>query len=796
MIYKKKIIMLFVAPYIFALVACGKTEEEKAQEFFDSGNAYFEKGEYSAAKIQYANALQQTPDTAEILFGLVKVAEAEKKWQDLNGYLTKLLEVDENHFEGRLMYGRFVLYTNQIDKALEHSAILLEQHPDKVEVLSLAAAVQNSVGNFDEAKKIAQNAKLLEPTNVDVTMILANLEKRDGNYDLALSLLDESLSIHPDNLYLILAKVETLDNAGREAQSYAVLEQFFNKTPDSTLAGKLLAERYHRAGDREKAQSTLDKLARTSQRVYDFEESVQYKYKAEGVESALELLTSYTSEYPDVVELNLYKIHLLKESNRSNEALNLAKKLAQQNLNTDLGFAALNKQVELEFVTGAYDDAEKTINEILSGDDQNVQGLLNRARLYIFKNDPEKALIDLRKADKVELNNETTQLLLARAQIQLRNMALAGDHYNQAYSLAKQNEGIAFEYGKFLANQKSFERAESVLDPFVFANTTNVELLKLLANIKLALKKWDQAQQLAERLTSIDESESEIEKIQGLVLAGREDFEGAIAALKSYQQSLPDQTRPLVELVNTYLKAGRRADAEAFLSDILKVNQENYLAYILLGRISYYYRDFSQARVYFERAIKVDPLNIQGYRFLVQALLKEDDFSAAEQALENGIEFAEDNTYLKMLLAEVQRLSGDFDSATVTYESIIGDKPDFYVAINNLASMLSNRGDEKSISKALSYAEVFRGSEIPHFQDTLGWLYYLTGRYLDSVYMLEKAISDLADVPEVNYHLGKAYLALDRKLEAKKLLEAATSGRKFPGYEDASAELQALELEE
>ena len=54
-----------------------------------------------------------------------------------------------------------------------------------------------------------------------------------------------------------------------------------------------------------------------------------------------------------------------------------------------------------------------------------------------------------------------------------------------------------------------------------------------------------------------------------------------------------------------------------------------------------------------------------------------------------------------------------------------------------------------------------------YIMDSLGWAYYMSKNFQQSIYHLEKAVSLLPDDATLNDHLGDAYWMSGRKLEAK-----------------------------
>jgi tetratricopeptide (TPR) repeat protein len=69
------------------------------------------------------------------------------------------------------------------------------------------------------------------------------------------------------------------------------------------------------------------------------------------------------------------------------------------------------------------------------------------------------------------------------------------------------------------------------------------------------------------------------------------------------------------------------------------------------------------------------------------------------------------------------------------------------------------------------YAKIRQAIELApdsgHIIDSLGWAYYLHGRYEEAVEQLERAVGLLPNDPVINDHLGDAYWKVGRRLEAR-----------------------------
>ena len=89
-----------------------------------------------------------------------------------------------------------------------------------------------------------------------------------------------------------------------------------------------------------------------------------------------------------------------------------------------------------------------------------------------------------------------------------------------------------------------------------------------------------------------------------------------------------------------------------------------------------------------------------------------------------------------------------------------------------------------------------RGTDVPPFQDTYGWILYLRGDASQALTYLEPAAAALPDVALVQYHLGEAELAAKRWDAAEqsftRALEAAAAGSPLPQVDMIAERLQAV----
>ena len=140
---------------------------------------------------------------------------------------------------------------------------------------------------------------------------------------------------------------------------------------------------------------------------------------------------------------------------------------------------------------------------------------------------------------------------------------------------------------------------------------------------------------------------------------------------------------------------------------------------------------------------------------------------------------------------------GDIAGAVAIYEDLYASDSNNMVVANNLASLLVTLSpDADTVNRAFIIARRLRGSDVPAYQDTYGWLSYLRGDFVEAARTLEPAATALPGNPQVQYHYAKALLAIARTADARARFETVLAmvepADTRPFVQDTRAELEKL----
>ena len=305
----------------------------------------------------------------------------------------------------------------------------------------------------------------------------------------------------------------------------------------------------------------------------------------------------------------------------------------------------------------------------------------------------------------------------------------------------------------------NLENADKVLTNSISLGNTSTQTLILLAELKLALRDWENAEGLARQIGRQNGQEARSQYILGLVFGGRNQREASIQAFERAYELSPAMNQPILALIQIYLKGGEPEKARDFLESIILERPDDATAYLLLGELDLSEQNFPAARNNFLKAIKRDRSLEAAYRNLANLYLRDGEDEKAEKLLGGGLAANPDNVYIATALASVYERTRQYDKAIELYESLLHKNPDLVIAKNNLANLLIDHvSSEQGKQRALQISKDFMSSNIPQLQDTYAWAVINTGGNIDqAIRILQRIVEDHNTEPAYSYHLGEAY---------------------------------------
>ena len=251
-------------------------------------------------------------------------------------------------------------------------------------------------------------------------------------------------------------------------------------------------------------------------------------------------------------------------------------------------------------------------------------------------------------------------------------------------------------------------------------------------------------------------------------------------------------------LLQAKIRNGEAEEALAIANEIAEAHADNPRAQIILGNTQIALRDYAGAETTLRSLVDAYPNFQQGWVHLLRSQSAQGRTEDARKTVDEAILKNPDAPNILWAKASFLEKANDIDGAIDIYELLYKRISGSPVVANNLASLLATyRDDDASLERAFVIGRRLRGTEVPPFQDTYGWILFRRGEHEEALTYLEPAAQALREDPIVQYHLASTYAALGRNEEAlaqyNKALEIAGSDDPRPQIETAKTEVARLD---
>jgi tetratricopeptide (TPR) repeat protein len=771
---------------LFLLGACDSAEE-RAEKHYQSALVLIESGDTDRALVELRNVF------------------------DLNGF----------HKEARKLYADTVLARGEVVEAYGQYLRLIEQYPDTPEVRLTLAELAIGRGDWDEAERHGREAGRLAPGLAGVPAVKVALDYRaavaarddaarqaaaeaaralfssdretrlarrvvidhlvSGPAPLAaIPEIDRALETEPDAAELYGIKLRILASAGDEAAIGPVLKAMFERFPENQDVRGGLISWYLSQKDIDGAEAFLRQLAGPADGPPDGHLAVvqllQAARDAGAAGAELDRLIAANDGTPNADIYRALKAGLDFEAGQQDTALAAMETIlaaAEPSEQTRRIKVMLARMLES---TGNRVGARARVEEVLAEDRTMTEALKMRAAWLIAEDKPGEAILDLRAALDQNPRDSGTLTLMAQAHERDGSLDLAGERLALAVDVSGSAPDESLRYARFLLQQGRTPAAESVLADARRVSPAHVGVLAQMADLFLAAQDWTRAQEIGATLRQIGtpEAATAAQALQAALLLGQGRTDDGIELLQGQIGEGDEGLRAIALIVQTQVRAGKLPEATAYLEGEMAKRPEAAQLKLLRAGLHALTGEAEAAEALFRDLVAEDPAAEAPARLLYGLLASADRAPEATAVLDAALAAQPASGTLRWMKAGELERAGDIEGAIAVYEALYAEDSSNVIVANNLASLIAtHRTDPESLERAFAVARRLRGSDVPAFQDTYGWIEYRRGNLEEALADLEPAAADLPNDPLTQFHLGMTYAGLGRKEDAARVLTRA-----------------------
>ena len=767
------------------------------------------QGNTARAQEDSAAAVAAAPDAAEPQIASARVAAATGDLTAASATLERVLKTAPHNPDALLLRASIALSQGRAQAALDDAQTVLADSPKRLEAKLMRVRALASLGREKEAREavdeVLQNAKHDAGANY-LRMVLAIRSHDWAAASASLDIIAPIVGQVPRGLfYMALVKMEV----GQPAQAEEAITKFLTAHPDDFEAHKLMAyiALQRRRPDQAKAQlqdavaaghadaDTLDLLGRAQAMSGDPRGAEQTLAKAEALAPKDQNILNRLA----AVHLSLGESGAAEDELRRSLALAPGQALAGETLvrgllqrgDTDGANAALTDLqhavgdtelvglLQAEILLASYDvhGAQAKLQDLVTRfpDSDRATLMLVRVDGQLGQTDKAQAMLSqlLRHhpADQAALDIELPLLLSQKKNTEAVALAEA------AHAAASGNAGITAALAATYLRAGDNDRALSLLDR-AGATSQDPGLILLRARSLVTAGRTDAAVGAYRDLLNATPASPEAHRELAMLLASKQDFDGARATLKDGLRATPGNPLLLQSLVGLELKADGPAAAQHTAETLAADPAMQPAGRALPGDLLAAQGNTAGAAAAYVAAFKAAPSSTLAVH-AADALTHAGRLADAGTLLTGWLATHPDDAAALSVQSSIELQQKRLPAAAAHLQHLVALRPSDPLALNNLAWLRSQQGDTDA-AFALAKRAYFVSPQ-PHSADTLGWIMVGAGDVKGALPLLQEASTE-GHAPDQIYHYAAALARDGQKEQARALLAKLLAGK--PSFDE------------
>ena len=293
-----------------------------------------------------------------------------------------------------------------------------------------------------------------------------------------------------------------------------------------------------------------------------------------------------------------------------------------------------------------------------------------------------------------------------------------------------ENTELRLQYARLLGAEGDYSSAQAQFAILLALDPDNPDMLSTAALLDFELEQYDAALAKFRHLIALEARLDEAFYYTGRIQAAEDRYPEAVEAFAS--------VGPSREFRDANVRAAQILIDTAFASDIRHFFQ-------------------AQRRTYPSAAEQL---------FLLEADSLRDWEGESLAAYDRGLNAFPQSFSLLYGRAMIHESQGSLEAMERDLRSILAQDPNHAATLNALGYSLTNRTQRYEEAAVLIERALALSPGDPAIMDSLGWVYYKLGQYIQSESLLREAHAAFPD-PEVAAHLGEVLWAQGREMEAK-----------------------------
>jgi tetratricopeptide (TPR) repeat protein len=421
-------------------------------------------------------------------------------------------------------------------------------------------------------------------------------------------------------------------------------------------------------------------------------------------------------------------------------------------------------------VTFQMDSAIQQYEAVVRLDSNYVNGWFNLARL-LQSSKPLRALEIYEHL--LENNGDDWEILLQCAEIYTRlgKFDTAAEMYERMFTIDPSNRMLLKQLAVAYTRAGKSDRAIKSLELLLEQSPNDPDALATMGEVYLEQGKFEKAVALFQRLQLQQKSNFEIELRIGVAYFGQIQKDSTLMPrareiFEKLTKQAPNDWRPYFYLGAIAGSHKQDSLAAANFEQVTRLAEWNPDGWYYLGTVYFEKTQYLKTIELMNRAVQIVPKDyrlhfLQGIA-LSQLQRRDESIESFRHALALNPKDINSLSSLALALDGMAR----YTESDSLYELALKLEPENHLVLNNFGYSLCERGLQMERAMEMAQKAVAAQPDNSSYNDTLGWIYYLLGNYVEAEKYVAKSVASGDASAVVLEHLGDIYFKLGKKDKA------------------------------
>ena len=638
--------------YILGLIASGKNDLEKAENFFNTG---FIQGGGKSVKIMYAiaNMKYQNGDT-----------------QSAMAFINRMILESPNYIKAYLLKSKILMNSdNRLSEAekflkgIDNNVIAKAEDFQKAEYYQMLASIAAKRGAVKEAIEYYEKAVEINQTDTEAITKIADFYVQISDSTKAMEYYDMALKIDPKHAPSIIGKTEVYVLLSQKEKIYLELAKLDPKTLTNPQLLARVAKIYSNIGDKAKAIEFYD---------------LSIKSDPSYIEPYIAKAQILMLDFDKVKELDQILV-VLEKLGKDRYPYHLIKAIIDHK-NADYKSASEHFKIAEEKNSAADERVHFFYGEFLK--DQEKYAEATKMLLKAYKADPgnydymqsyvdslekekkwQSVISELEQKTFVEKKMYKSYASLANAYFHVKDYEKALAAVNRALELDSQKTSIYYLKAKILYTMERYSEAEKEIDTAVVLDMKSFENYMLFARILLKLGDHRGALEKIEAAEKLDPSDQDLLLMKGVIHKNLDEYMDALRCFNRVtDKSLKKEA--YLEIGESYLQLGKQEKAMDYLKKAEKSG--NRAAVKLLAGIYYDSGDMNKAINYYKKVLAHDRKDVDSMSKLGYIYKEKGNLSEALKYFKRCLKYIPNHNEKRMIEDEIYYIKQNMPQSSVS----------------------------------------------------------------------------------------------------------------------------------